>query len=119
MKKTLVIGASEKPHRYSYKAVKLLNKHQHEVVAFGTRKGKIDDINIEIEKKDFQNIHTITLYINPERQKDYYQYILDLKPQRIIFNPGTENNELAEIAQKNNIETVFNCTLVMLNSGIF
>ena len=119
MKKTLVLGASEKPQRYSYKAVKLLTQYNHELIALGLRNGKIDDINIETEKKDFHNIHTITLYINPERQKDYYRYIIGLKPQRIIFNPGTENNELAKIAEENNIEVIFNCTLIMLNSNDF
>jgi len=119
MKKTLVIGASTNPNRYSYKAVKLLTHYQHEVVALGLRTGKIENVQIETEKKDFKNIHTISLYLNPERQKDYYQYIIDLQAKRIIFNPGTENNELAQLAQENNIETIFNCTLVMLNSSLF
>jgi predicted CoA-binding protein len=119
MKKTLVIGASGNPQRYSYKAVKLLSNYQHEVLALGIKDGEIGDIKIKTKKKDFKNIHTITLYINPKRQKEYYDYIINLQAKRIIFNPGTENNELAKLAQDKKIEVVFNCTLVMLNSGDF
>ncbi len=79
----------------------------------------VNGIEITMNKPHFENIHTVTLYIGPDRQIDYYDYILSLKPKRIIFNPGTENPELIELAQENNIETVKNCTLVMLNAGIF
>ena len=117
--RTLVLGASSNPQRYSYKAVKLLSRYKHKLIAFGHQSGEIEGVKIETERKGFENIHTITLYINPKIQKDYYQYILDLKPKRIIFNPGTENQELKEKAILNNIEVVYDCTLVMLNSGIF
>ena len=116
-KKTLVIGASTNPERYSYLAVQKLTAYEHPVVALGLKKGLIGNTEIETERKPFEQIDTVTLYINPFHQKDYYNYILSLEPKRIIFNPGTENDELAELAGKNNIETVEACTLVLLSTG--
>ena len=116
-KKTLVIGASPNPARYSYLAVQKLYAHQHPVIALGIKKGAIGNTEIEIEKKAFEQIDTITLYINPFRQKDYYDYILALQPKRIIFNPGTENEELAMVAQQKWIKTMESCTLVLLSTG--
>jgi predicted CoA-binding protein len=116
-KKTLVIGASINPERYSFLAVNKLLKYKHEVVAIGLKPGKIEDIEIETELIPFENIDTITLYVNPTHQKKYYDYILSLKPKRIIFNPGTENEELYLISQKNNILPIEACTLVMLSTG--
>jgi predicted CoA-binding protein len=116
-KKTLVIGASSNPERYSYLAVKKLMAHQHPVIALGNQAGNIGDTVIETEKKSFDNIDTVTLYLNPQRQKDYYNYILSLHPQRIIFNPGTENDELYELAKENGIVVEEACTLVMLSTG--
>lgn len=119
MKKTLVIGASTKEERYSNMAIKLLKKHNIDVVAFGLRKGIVADVEIDTEKKNYNNIHTVTMYINPQRQPEFYDYIISQKPQRVIFNPGTENNEFIEILEKNNISTIENCTLVMLRNGLF
>ncbi len=119
MKKTLVIGASENPERYSFLAVKKLTAKGHPVVALGNKKGKIDATIIETEKISFENIDTISLYLNPGFQKQYYDYILSLHPKRIIFNPGTENDELVALAQKKGIETLEACTLVMLSTGQF
>ncbi|MFT3683128.1 MAG: CoA-binding protein [Ferruginibacter sp.] len=116
-KKTLVIGASENTSRYSNLAVQKLVAHQHPVVALGLRKGMIGSTPITTEKEDFKDIDTITLYLNPQRQQEYYDYILSLKPRRIIFNPGTENEELEELAEKNGIRTQEACTLVMLGTG--
>jgi hypothetical protein len=116
-KKTLVIGASLNPERYSNLAVKKLTAHHHTVVALGKRKGNIGDINIETEKKAFENIDTVTLYLNPLHQQEYYDYILSLHPKRIIFNPGTENEELAVLASENNIDVQEACTLVLLSTG--
>ncbi len=116
-KKTLVIGASTNPARYSYMAVKKLTAHQHPVVALGLKKGLIGDTEIETERKVFDQIDTITLYLNPSNQKDYYDYILSLQPRRIIFNPGTENDELFERAQQKGIEPIEACTLVLLSTG--
>jgi uncharacterized protein len=116
-KKTLVLGASENPSRYSYLAIKRLLAHGHDVVAIGSRKGKVDDIEIGIDKVPMEDVHTVTLYLNPTNQKPYYDYICSLKPKRIIFNPGTENGELErKIAQKGT-NTLEACTLVMLSTG--
>jgi predicted CoA-binding protein len=116
-KNTLVIGASENPARYSYLAVQKLNAHQQPVIALGLRKGMIGNTVIETEKKVFEQVDTVTLYLNPLRQKEYYDYIVSLKPRRIIFNPGTENEELADLAEKNGIATMEACTLVLLGTG--
>jgi predicted CoA-binding protein len=93
-KKTLVLGASSNPHRYSYIAINRLRNYNHPTVAIGRRKGKVSDIEIDMEKKPVEDIDTITLYLNAANQKQYYDYILSLKPKRIIFNPGAENDEL-------------------------
>jgi uncharacterized protein len=116
-KKTLVIGASDNPSRYSYLAIQRLRKHSHPVVAIGKKNTEVGDVKVEKEKFPFPDIDTVTLYINPLHQKEYYDYILSLKPKRIIFNPGAENDELKEIAQASNIQTLEACTLVMLTTG--
>lgn len=116
-KKTLVIGASENPARYSNLAVKKLIAYNHPVIALGKKMGSIGSITIETEKKHFENIDTVTLYLNPLHQKEYYDYILSLHPKRIIFNPGTENDELEVLAQKNGIMALEACTLVLLSTA--
>ena len=117
--KTLILGASPNPSRYSNKAVRWLKINGHEVVPVGIRKGIISETEIIIGTPFFKDIHTVTLYLGPARQTEYYEYILSLKPKRLIFNPGTENAEFEKLAIKNNIETVENCTLVMLNTDEF
>ena len=116
-KKTVVIGASAKQDRYSNRAVRMLQKNNHEVLALGFENAVIDNIPIETEWKNYDNVDTVTLYVNPQRQKEYYKYILDLKPKRIIFNPGTENHELEQLAFDNNIQPLEACTLVLLSTG--
>jgi len=116
-KKTLVLGASENPARYSYLAINRLKNHNHPVVAIGRRKGKVAGVEIDKEKTPFTGIDTVTLYLNAANQKEYYDYIIALHPKRIIFNPGAENEELAELAMQNNIKPLEACTLVMLNTG--
>ena len=116
-KKTLVLGASPNPARYSYLAVKKLTAYEHPVVAFGIKKGSIGNSIIETEKKLFNDIDTVTLYLNPTHQKEYYSYILTLAPKRILFNPGTENDELMELAKQQGIVTQEACTLVLLSTG--
>ena len=113
-KKTLVLGASENQARYSNLAVKKLIANNHPVIALGKKKGSIGNIIIETEKKHFKNIDTITMYLNPSHQQEYYHYILSLHPRRIIFNPGTENDELTELANQKDITTQDACTLVLL-----
>jgi len=118
-KKTIVIGASPKPERFSNKAVRLLRRNGYPVIAQGIREGKIEDVEIIKGKPQINDIHTVTMYIGPARQPEYYDYILGLMPKRIIFNPGTENRELKQMAEEKGIETVENCTLVMLNTDLF
>ena len=118
-KKTLVIGASTNPERYSYKAINLLRSHNHNVVALAKRAGKVGDVDIQTEFPVKEDIHTVTMYIGAERQKEYYQTLLQLKPERVIFNPGAENFELADMLEMKGIETIEGCTLVMLNKGQF
>ncbi|MFK7984086.1 MAG: CoA-binding protein [Saprospiraceae bacterium] len=116
-KKTLVLGASLKPHRYSNMAINRLVNYNHEVVAIGLREGIVADVPIVKEKPNLKDVDTITLYMNPRRQVALYDYILDLTPKRIIFNPGTENMELIKLAQAKGIKTEIACTLVMLSVG--
>lgn len=116
-KKTLVLGASENPARYSYLAVNKLKNSGHPVVAIGKRKGMVAGVSIETEQIPLHDIDTVTLYLNPDHQKAYYDYIIALHPQRIIFNPGTENYELATLAKEAGIKPIEACTLVMLGTG--
>jgi len=116
-KKTLVLGASDNPARYSNLAIKRLRRYGHPVVAIGKKLTRIEDVEIEKEKKPFTDIDTITLYLNPVRQQGYYDYILSLKPKRIIFNPGAENDELAALAKQHNIQPLDACTLVLLSTN--
>ena len=116
-KKTLVLGASDNPSRYSYLAVNRLRSHGHPVVAIGKKNAMVADVPIEKEKKDWNDVDTITLYLNPTHQQQYYDYILSLKPKRIIFNPGAENDELADLAIKNGITPIEACTLVLLSTN--
>jgi len=116
-KKTVVLGASDNPSRYSFLAINRLRAHQHPVVAIGKKEGEVADIHITKDKLNEDEVDTITLYLNPTNQKPYYEYILSLKPKRIIFNPGTENDELIDMAEQNGIEPVIACTLVMLSTG--
>lgn len=117
LKKTLVIGASDNPSRYSFLAINKLRQHQHEVVAIGKKNATVAGVNITTEMEPMEDIDTVTLYINPQLQTAYYNYILSLKPRRIIFNPGTENNELQELAAGKGIQTLEACTLVMLSTN--
>lgn len=116
-KKTLVLGASDNPSRYSYLAINRLRNHGHEVAAVGRKATTVADVTIETEKKEFKDIDTITLYLSPAHQKEYYNYILSLKPRRLIFNPGAENDELYDLAKANNIQPMEACTLVLLSTG--
>ncbi|NDI97603.1 CoA-binding protein [Flavobacterium sp. LaA7.5] len=117
IKKTLVIGASVNPERYANRAVKMLQQHNHPVVAIGKQDGTIDGVKIEKEKLPFQDIDTVTLYVNPVHQKEYYDYIISLKPKRVVFNPGTENPEFYSLLEQHNISVDVGCTLVMLTTN--
>ena len=117
MKKTLVLGASLNPSRYSHMAINKLTSNNYKVVAIGLKRGEVAGVPIIKEKKLFDGIHSITLYLNQERQKEYYEYIISLKPNRVIFNPGTENPELYKLLGENNILAEVACTLVLLSTN--
>lgn len=112
--KTLVLGASTNPERYSYKAINKLLNNQHEVVAIGAKQDQLAGVVIEKEMVNFPDVHTVTLYLNPQRQRDYYNYIINLNPKRVIFNPGTENPEFYNLLKSKDIEVEVACTLVLL-----
>lgn len=114
-KKTLVLGASTNPSRYSFKAVNKLRSKNHDVIAIGQKPGIISDVEIITQPEPIENLHTVTLYLNPQRQIQYYSYLISLKPKRVIFNPGTENEELEALLIAENIEIVRDCTLVLLS----
>jgi len=118
-KRTLVVGASEKPHRYSNKAIRKLLRYGHEVIPLAPRPGQVHGIPFVTGNPPVEDIHTITLYVGPSRLTDMQDYLLSLNPKRIIFNPGTENEPFRQQAQQQGIETVENCTLVMLETGMF
>ncbi len=119
-KPTLVLGASPNPDRFSYKAIRSLQKRNIPVVAVGKRNVELKDLTIlKGTPQDIGPIHTITLYLSSKNQIEYYDYILSLQPKRIIFNPGTINPELAEAAKLKGIEVVNDCILVMINNGKF
>lgn len=118
-KKTVVIGASPNRARYSYAACVSLHENGHEFVPVGIKKGQIlgkDILNMK-ERPHVSDIDTVTLYLNPAHQEEWYEYFIGLAPRRIIFNPGTENHELRKLAQKEGIETEYSCTLVLLSTG--
>jgi predicted CoA-binding protein len=116
-KKTLVLGASSNPERYSYLAVRRLRNAGHPVSAIGRKAATLGDVEISVDRGAIDDLDTVTLYLNPVNQKEYYDYILSLHPRRIIFNPGAENPELEALAFANGIEPVEACTLVLLSTG--
>ena len=116
-KKTLILGASENKSRYSNLATNNLVGKGHEVVAIGKRPGQINGVAIETEKLPLTGIDTVTLYLNPTNQKQYYNYILSLQPKRVIFNPGTENDEFEGLLKEKGIKWQEACTLVLLSTG--
>ena len=117
MKKTVVLGASDNPSRYSYLAIERLRRYGHQVIAIGRKSGKVGTTEVITARPDEKDVDTVTLYLNPQMQKQYYDYILSLHPKRIIFNPGTENPELESLAEDNQIQSMEACTLVMLGTG--
>ena len=117
MKKTLVFGASLKPNRYSNLAIHRLVDSGVETLAFGLREGEVSGVSINNTLDKISDIHTITLYINPKRQEEYYNSIISLAPKRVIFNPGTENQEFYNLLENSGIEVDVACTLVLLGTG--
>ncbi len=116
-KYTLVIGASENPERYSNKAIRRLKHYGHSIAAIGNREGEVDGVAFSKQKTPFEGVDTVTMYIGVSHQQEYIDYILSLKPKRIIFNPGTENDDFEAKAKAAGIETMEACTLVLLGTG--
>lgn len=116
-KKTLVIGASLNSNKYSHLAIQKLVNYKIETVAIGLKTGKVAGVDIFADKIPVENLHTVTLYLNAKNQQPYYDYIVNLKPERIIFNPGTENPEFYKILKENNIPFENACTLVLLSTS--
>jgi predicted CoA-binding protein len=116
-KRTLIIGASEKPERYSNKAIRKLTAYGHEVIALALQPGQVEDVIFETEKKDFADIDTVSLYVGPQNQNDFTEYVIGLKPRRVIFNPGTENAGFMKKLRQAGIQTEEACTLVLLGTG--
>jgi uncharacterized protein len=121
VKKTVIIGATTNPARYAFLAARMLTEYNHEIVPVGIKEGAVSGKEILdiFEKPAIAGVDTVTLYIGPQRQPEYYDYILGLKPRRIIFNPGTENEAFERMAEAQGVEVVEGCTLVMLRSGQF
>ena len=116
-KKTLVIGASENPERYSYKAIHKLVSYGHETLALGLRKGETAGVVFCTEKDAISDVHSVTLYVSAKNQETYKSYLIDLKPKRVVFNPGTENPDFYPELEKAGIDVTEACTLVMLSIG--
>ena len=119
MKRTIIIGASENPERYAYKAMTSLKNHGHEVIGLGIKEGEVAGSKIITSKPELKDIDTVTLYIGPQNQPDWIDYLIGLKPKRIIFNPGTENPAFFKKASESGIDCIEACTLVMLSIGNF
>jgi len=117
MKKTLVFGASLKPNRYSNIAIRKLVEKKVETLAFGLREGTVMGITIQTSLSKFKEVDTITLYMNPKRQREFYEAIIELQPRRVIFNPGTENEEFYSLLASKKIDVQVACTLVLLATG--
>ncbi len=117
--KMLVLGATENPDRFSCKAVKSLDRNGYDVVAVGFRSGYIKDIEILTGTPDIENVDTVLLYIGKNKQQEYYDYLIRLKPRRVIFNPGAENPELQAILHEKGIDAVNDCALIMINTDSF
>jgi uncharacterized protein len=117
-KKTVIIGATPDRSRYAFLAANMLQQYENEFVPVSIKTGEVLGKEIlDLRKRPpIKDVDTVTLYIGTRRQPEWYDYILSLKPKRIIFNPGTENSELEKLAEDQGIETVVGCTLVMLGS---
>lgn len=116
MKKTVVIGASTNPERYAFKATQMLLQYGHEVVLFGLRAGQVAGNDIQTNLEHIDGVDTVTLYVSEKNQSAYIPFILALNPKRVIFNPGTENQEFMALLEENKIEVLEACTLVLLRT---
>ena len=119
VKKTLVLGGSPNPARYSYLAINKLREHDHPVWAIGKRPAQVADVTVMQEMKPIEQLDTVSVYLNKDNQKSYYDYILTQHPRRVIFNPGAENPEFEKILKNQGVEVLEACTLVLLSTGQF
>lgn len=119
MKKTLIIGASINPQRYSFLAANRLVNHGYPIVMLGLKEGQVAENQIQTGKPILSDIDTVTLYIGPAHQPEWYEYVINLQPKRVIFNPGTENEEFEHLLKKEGIEALEACTLVLISIGAF
>lgn len=119
MRKTVVIGASLKEERYSNQCIRLLREHKIETIAIGNKAGKIEDVDIIVGRPNESKVETVAIYLSPKNQEAYYDYIIGLKPERILFPPGTENPDFYKKANALGIETEEACPLVMLKTGSY
>ena len=118
-KTTLVLGASPNENRYSNRAVGQLRANNYPVIAYGIKSGEIADVKINLTLSQWEDIDTVTMYLSPKNQVDFYKYIIDLKPNRVIFNPGTENPEFEKLLNEHGIAHEQACTLVLLTMGAY
>jgi len=120
-KKTVVVGASPNPSRYAYRASHMLSEYGHDIVPLSIKRGSVagEEIKDLRQRPHISDIDTLTLYIGPQHHNQWMEYLLELSPRRIIFNPGTENPDFIAQAEAKGIEVVEGCTLVMLQSGVY
>ncbi len=118
-KRTVIIGATTNPSRYAYVAAGMLTEYKHEIIPIGIKKGEVNGTSILdiCQRPPVSDVDTITLYIGPQHQPEHYDYLLRLKPKRVIFNPGTENPEFEKMVEESGAEALEACTLVLLRSG--
>ncbi len=119
MKKTLIIGVSENENRYANRVMKILIEKDYEVIAIGKKPGEVSGVKIRTKTIDIENLHTVTLYISPEIQKEYYDYIIAQKPNRVIFNPGSNNKEFQKLLEAEGIQVLNSCSLIMLTADYY
>lgn len=116
-KKTIVLGASANPDRYSFLAINRLREHNHPVIAVGKRPAQVADVQVQVKTAEIPDLDTVSIYLNKDNQKNYYDYILSQHPRRVIFNPGAENPEFEMILADKGIKVLEACTLVLLATG--
>ena len=116
-KKTLVLGASANPERYSFLAINKLREHNHPVLAIGKRPALVADVPVDVKTNPIKDLDTVSIYLNKDNQKNYYDFILSQRPHRVIFNPGAENPEFELILANQGIKALEACTLVLLSTG--
>ncbi len=120
-KLTLIVGATDNPERYAYRAADLLQAKGVSFIPIGIKKGVVfgKEIVDLRQKPALAGIHTVTLYLGPQNQNEWIDFLIGLGPKRMIFNPGTENPEFFSKAKSAGIEVLEACTLVMLTTGQF